>query len=367
MNKKLIGILVVTLLITTVVSSISGKTSEHQFEKAESDDMFEAIYDEILFSDDFNDNRKDYSKWTEIYTSGIWEETNGRAEFQLTESGGTGTRSEGIESSPFEGFIGGDEPWENKIELTWKMLPNIGSTSEVGKVAFRITDGINWIEMGYNRLSCVAYALNSADVYDQDIGGDEPWENKLEIYGNEYHVTMNSNSFGVYDSVFSSGTSTFNVQIYIEVGGSTRTLYLHSGFDDIVVKGIESVGEPPSAPLIDGRINGEAGVDYPYSFTSTDPNGNDVYYYVEWGDGSNSGWIGSYNSGETATAKHTWAAQGTYTIEAKAKDTNDLESDWGTLTVTMPKNKAFNINPLFLRFLEKHPRMFPLLRHLLGL
>jgi len=35
--------------------------------------------------------------------------------------------------------------------------------------------------------------------------------------------------------------------------------------------------------------------------------------------------------------------------------------------LSTPKNKAFNMNPLFLRFLERHPHMFPILRHMLGL
>ena len=46
-------------------------------------------------------------------------------------------------------------------------------------------------------------------------------------------------------------------------------------------------------------------------------------------------------------------------------DTND----YCTISVSLatPKNKAINVNPFFLRFLECYPSMFPLLRHLLGL
>ena len=35
--------------------------------------------------------------------------------------------------------------------------------------------------------------------------------------------------------------------------------------------------------------------------------------------------------------------------------------------ILAPRNKAFNMNLLFLRFLEQHPHMFPVLRHVLGL
>ena len=36
------------------------------------------------------------------------------------------------------------------------------------------------------------------------------------------------------------------------------------------------------------------------------------------------------------------------------------------VSLATPRNRAFNINLLFLRFLEQHPHMFPILRHMLG-
>lgn len=126
---------------------------------------------------------------------------------------------------------------------------------------------------------------------------------------------------------------------------------------------------PPSKPHIDGPhihcrpICGKAGEEYEYTFKSVDPDGDDIYYLVDWGDGTYDDWFGPYPSGEEATANHTWNAQGTYTIKAKSKDINGLESDWGTLTVTMPRTRA--INSFFLQFLEKLFEKFPLLEWLL--
>jgi hypothetical protein len=37
-----------------------------------------------------------------------------------------------------------------------------------------------------------------------------------------------------------------------------------------------------------------------------------------------------------ANATHSWSTKGTFTIKVKAKDIYGLESDWATLTVTMP-------------------------------
>ena len=67
----------------------------------------------------------------------------------------------------------------------------------------------------------------------------------------------------------------------------------------------------------------------------------------------------------TTDASHVWDEKDIYIIRAKAKDSNDAKSDWATLEVSMPKNKA--INTPFLQFLENHPRLFPLLRQLLKL
>jgi len=95
---------------------------------------------------------------------------------------------------------------------------------------------------------------------------------------------------------------------------------------------------PPEAPQITGPIDGNQGEEYDYTFVSTDPFDQDIYYYVDWGDGTDSGWIGPYNSGEPITISHTWDDEGSFSITAKAKDTDDYESDWGILPVTMPYN-----------------------------
>ena len=125
------------------------------------------------------------------------------------------------------------------------------------------------------------------------------------------------------------------------------------------------VNTPPDAPDITGPANGKVGEECEYIFVTTDIDGDDVSYYVEWGDGLVEEWTEYYESGGEFTVGHTWDEKGTYTIRAKTKDIHDAESDWATLKVSMPKNKA--VNPFFLRFLEQHPDMFPILQHLLGL
>ena len=69
----------------------------------------------------------------------------------------------------------------------------------------------------------------------------------------------------------------------------------------------------PSGPLT-GKINEEQ----TYTVSTTDPNGDHVFYFWEWGDGTDSGWMGPYSSGDTCEAMHTWIEKGSY------QEANDL-------------------------------------------
>lgn len=54
--------------------------------------------------------------------------------------------------------------------------------------------------------------------------------------------------------------------------------------------------------------------------------------------------LGPYKSGEELKLTHSWDEQGTYSIRVKARDTNDLESDWAEFEVSMPKTKIISLN-----------------------
>jgi len=128
----------------------------------------------------------------------------------------------------------------------------------------------------------------------------------------------------------------------------------------------ERSNQPPNAPTITGQTSGKAGTSYQYQFTSVDPDGDDIAeYIVNWEDGPDETVTGPFTSGSPATASHTWTSQGTYTIRAKAKDIYGAVGPEGTLSVTMPKNKAI-YNPI-LNFLKNSPNAFPILRQLLRL
>jgi hypothetical protein len=126
-----------------------------------------------------------------------------------------------------------------------------------------------------------------------------------------------------------------------------------------------TINNPPEIPMINGTTSGKAGTTYTYTFSTTDPDGDDVNYCVNWSDGTGEVCIGPFASGEVVTTTHAWSEEGTYMAKIKATDINGAESDWGTLTVTMP----YSYNPM-LQFLqrlsEQFPNVFPVLRQLLS-
>jgi len=121
---------------------------------------------------------------------------------------------------------------------------------------------------------------------------------------------------------------------------------------------------PPDSPTIDGPTKGKPNKEIEFTFTATDPEDSNVWFWIDWGDEENTGWIGPYSSDAETTVKHTWTLNESFTIKAKAKDSEGAESDWATFEVAMPKNKAISS---FLLFLERIIERFPIFEQLQSL
>ena len=114
--------------------------------------------------------------------------------------------------------------------------------------------------------------------------------------------------------------------------------------------GINLPPNKPSKP--NGKLSGEFGQEYSYSTSAADPEQKNLWYWYDWGDGTNTSWLGPYNSSKTCEASHIWAEEGSYSIRVKAKDEFDSESPWSDpVIITMPKNKSINTH--ILRNFEK--------------
>ena len=127
-----------------------------------------------------------------------------------------------------------------------------------------------------------------------------------------------------------------------------------------------TIDNAPNTPTLTGTLKGKTGQLYMYNSTTTDMDGDPVSYWFDWGDGSNSGWLGPFPPGFTVLVNHSWSTKGTYKVKVKAKDIFTMESPWATLDVTIPKTTVLE-GQFFVRFLQTHPflsflfeKMFPL-------
>jgi len=113
--------------------------------------------------------------------------------------------------------------------------------------------------------------------------------------------------------------------------------------------------EPLKPNTPEGITEGKVGVEYSFTSVTEDPQEDQLYYLFNWGDSTDSGWLGPYPSGETVLASHIWDSRGNFDIKVKAKDDNDLESEWSDLLpISMPKNKSIdNIDPWIFRFIQR--------------
>jgi len=128
---------------------------------------------------------------------------------------------------------------------------------------------------------------------------------------------------------------------------------------------------PPDKPTINGPHTIVLGKEYSYTFVCVDPEEEDVFYFIDWGDGTTEEWVGPYASDEVIVISHIWEktdeihSRGTYTIRARAKDIHDDIGEWETFEITIPKTRLQH-HPFFYRLFERFPNRFPLLRGLFG-
>ncbi len=86
---------------------------------------------------------------------------------------------------------------------------------------------------------------------------------------------------------------------------------------------------PPSAPGVTGDVTAEAGEEIEIKVKTTDSDGDQVYYMIDWGEEYvGVPWVGPSDSGEEVTITHTYIDAGVYEVYAKAKDVHGAESEW---------------------------------------
>jgi hypothetical protein len=248
-------------------------------------------------------------------------------------------------------------------------------------------------EWGYNGFFNIEYGSLNIDTAEIDSVDYNPenysnWVPVAQINGpiqgqaNQAMMFNGSNSFDhegsivKYDWDFGDGTT--------ETGATVTHTYTQQGIYLVTLTVTDNAGNtddqttwayigtenhPPDTPTLTGRQRGKNGTAYSYTFSATDPDGDDVYYYLNWGDdywfGGAVGWIGPYKSSQEITLEKTWAEKGNYTVRVKAKDRYDAKSDWSTLEVAMPLSYNTPMQWFFERIVEQYPYVFPLFQFIL--
>ena len=121
---------------------------------------------------------------------------------------------------------------------------------------------------------------------------------------------------------------------------------------------------PPELPTFTGPSTIRAQKLTEFSISANDPEGHDLYYYVNWGDGAYTEWLGPYSSGEVVIVSHAWSEAGNYIIKSFAKDFIGDKSPQANFDLLAWKSMAIN-NQVILRILERIIDNFPLIKQIL--
>ena len=275
--------------------------------------------------------------------------------------------------------------------LIWKIHPVIGEMTPVGNYDPENT-GISFNGLAYDTVTGIMYGCSSTALYKVNmntwasswIGNfnlpDPPgyimigiaFDSSGSLYGIElindslYSIntengvaTRIGNGLGInlnyaQDMAYDIDNDILYLSAYTTAPVKEGALYTCDTFTGAATKvgtfqgGAEITGfaipysyenKPPDVPTIDGPTEGKPGVEYSFTLNTTDPELDELSYYIDWGDKTNSGWLGPHHSGETITVNHTWDKIKyilPYTVKAKARDTQGAESDWGTLKINIP-------------------------------
>jgi len=331
MNKKLIGILVCILFFgATVCLSIAG-------------------YEKVIDKKEINDynNPIKYAIECGVLSNYSWLEQD---KLLASDGGGNDQFSWCVSIDGDYALIG--SPYEdNKRGAAYVFKRNGTTWTEVQKL--RASDGVNYDYFGLAVCIDGDYAFIGAPHEDDENQGSVYVFKRNGTTWTEVQKLRASDSVEGDDFGFSVSIDGDYALIGALYGDNDR------GAAYVFIKG----NQPPNAPNITGPSQGKPGVDYDYTFVSTDPEGDDVWYHIGWGDKEIIYIYGPYPSGEEITLTYNWSEKGIYLITCWARDIYNTTSNTTMFEVTIPRSKTTE-NVLLLSILERFPLLQKLIQQL---
>jgi formylglycine-generating enzyme required for sulfatase activity len=316
----------------------------------------------------------------EVYDLSTWECDFSKNGFRLPTEAEWEYAGRGGQHNPYYIF-----PWGDDADNSKANWPNSGDPYETGSYpwttpigfyngelhykadfgwpdnhnSYQTSDGSNGYDL-YDMAGNVWEWCN--DWYGRDYYSESPYDNPKGPDsgtpmpdGKPYHVLRGGNW---YNGEYGHSRVANRNNGYYRGPDDPNHAWYHIGFRIVLYSGNQAPNKP-STP--NGSTSGKVGIEYTYTSSTTEPDGEQIYYWFDWDDGTNSGWIGPLNSGEETSASHTWTKRGSYEIKVKAKDINGSQSKWSDpLPITMPKAKH-------LIFMEWLSYIFPTFHQLLNL
>jgi len=219
------------------------------------------------------------------------------------------------------------------------------------KLTYYGNDDLNEISIFDQLPCCLEFIEGSADPEETAFSEDlkKIWWNFTDPLEDSETLTIEFDTLAV--GTTSCGTGANTAYVY--------ALELETPFEDSDTAEVTiGINNPPCVPDIDGDLYGTPGEDLTFRGKTCDPNNDNIYYWFEWDDGSNSGWEGPYESCEEIVLTHSWEEEGVYEVKAKAKDEIGEESEFTYyplgVTIEEPDNPslAVSINSGFGRSLS---------------
>jgi hypothetical protein len=228
------------LMLVGIIPTIGAKTSSPTINKTIQKNP---INKGVIFSDDFNDNLKDMTKWTEIYTGGEWYERNYQLEFKKYES--SSDAKEGIESIAIPVTI-------KKVPLIVECIMDtfIDNYPDpffqyIGRVLVRVVDADDpdnhFIEVFYRRDLDQIIVKDSSGT-NMIIGGSDEFRFKVTITINKegYVVDVGPYTSGLIPAIIFFEKFNVKIRLYQFLSGDYSNYWWIGGFDDVVMTGKRS-------------------------------------------------------------------------------------------------------------------------------